>query len=60
MFLGALALVFALGNILISFLIGSFRLVLRKAKSSVPRSWKVWNYLTSLGMLLFTGNLILL
>jgi len=45
---------------LISFLIGGFRLILRKAKSSVPRSWKVWNYLTSLGMLLFAGNLILL
>lgn len=59
-FLGGLALVFALGNVLISFLIGSFRLILRKAKSSAPRSWKVWNYLTSLGMLLFAGNLILL
>ena len=51
---------FTLGNILISFLIGGFRLILRKAKSSVPRSWKVWNYLTSLGLLLFAGNLILL
>ena len=59
-FLGALALVFALGNVLISFLIGSFRLILRKAKSSAPRSWKVWNCLASLGMLLFAGNLILL
>ena len=59
-FLGGLALVFALGNILISFLIGSFRPILRKAKSSAPRSWKVWNCLTSLGMLLFAGNLILL
>ena len=60
LFLGALALVFALGNVLISFLIGSFRLILRKAKSSAPRSWKVWNCLASLGMLLFAGNLILL
>ena len=51
---------FALGNVLISFLIGCFRFILRKAKSSTPRSWKVWNYLTSLGMLLFAGNLILL
>lgn len=59
-FLGALALVFALGNALISSLIGGFRLILRKAKSSAPRSWKVWNCLTSLGMLLFAGNLILL
>ncbi|NMX24829.1 hypothetical protein HGP05_09015 [Streptococcus sanguinis] len=51
---------FAFGNILISFLIGGFRLILRKAKSSVPSLWKVWNYLTSLGLLLFAGNLILL
>ena len=57
--LGALGLVFALGNVLISSLIGGFRLILRKARSSAPRSWKIWNYLTSIGIILFGGNLIL-
>ncbi|KXT77844.1 Beta-lactamase [Streptococcus sp. DD11] len=58
--LGALALVFALGNLVLSSVIGGFRLLLRKTKSPAPRSWKVWNYLTSIGILLFGGNLILL
>ena len=58
--LGLLASLFALGNILCSIFRDISHLIWHKQKKTLPRSWKVWNYLTSLGIMAVPLQLLLI
>ena len=58
--LAGLGIIYALGLLLISPLLGVYRLIFRKKKDQPDRTWKVWNLLTSVGILAVPINLFLL
>ena len=58
--LAGLAIIYALGLLLISPLLGVYRLIFRKKQDQPDRTWKVWNLLTAVGILAVPINLFLL
>ena len=58
--LAGLGIIYALGLLLISPLLGVYRLIFRKKQDQPDRTWKVWNLLTSVGILAVPINLFLL
>ena len=58
--LAGLGIIYALGLLLISPLLGAYRLILRKKQDQPDRTWKVWNLLTAVGILAVPINLFLL
>ena len=58
--LAGLGIIYALGLLLISPLLGVYRLIFRKKKDQPDRTWKVWNLLTAVGILAVPINLFLL
>ena len=58
--LARLGIIYALGLLLISPLLGVYRLIFRKKKDQPDRTWKVWNLLTAVGILAVPINLFLL
>ena len=55
-----LGIIYALGLLLISPLLGVYRLIFRKKQDQPDRTWKVWNLLTAVGILAVPINLFLL
>ena len=53
-------IIYALGLLLISPLLGAYRLIFRKKQDQPDRTWKVWNLLTAVGILAVPINLFLL
>lgn len=49
--LGILGIVYSFGTLIISLLLGAYRLISRKTVERTDRTWKIWNLLTSLGIL---------
>ena len=58
--LAGLGIIYALGLLLISPLLGVYRLIFRKKQDQPDRTWKVWNLLTAVGILVVPINLFLL
>ena len=58
--LAGLGIIYALGLLLISPLLGVYRLIFRKKQDQPDRTWKVWNLLTAVGILTVPINLFLL
>ena len=58
--LAGLGIIYALGLLLISPLLGVYRLIFRKKQDQQDRTWKVWNLLTAVGILAVPINLFLL
>ena len=58
--LAGLGIIYALGLLLISPLLGVYRLIFRKKQDQLDRTWKVWNLLTAVGILAVPVNLFLL
>ena len=58
--LAGLGIIYALGLLLISPLLGVYRLIFRKKQDQPDRTWKVWNLLTAVGILAVPINLFLL
>ena len=58
--LAGLSIIYALGLLLISPLLGVYRLIFRKKQDQPDRTWKVWNLLTAVGILAVPINLFLL
>ena len=58
--LSGLAIIYALGLLLISPLLGVYRLIFHKKQDQPDRTWKVWNLLTAVGILAVPINLFLL
>ena len=55
-----LGIIYALGLLIISPLLGVYRLIFRKKQDQPNRTWKVWNLLTAVGILTVPINLFLL
>ena len=55
-----LGIIYALGLLIISPLLGVYRLIFRKKQDQPDRTWKVWNLLTAVGILAVPVNLFLL
>ena len=55
-----LGIIYALGLLIISPLLGVYRLIFRKKQDQPNRTWKVWNLLTAVGILAVPINLFLL
>ena len=55
-----LGIIYALGLLIISPLLGVYRLIFRKKQDQPDRTWKVWNLLTAVGILAVPINLFLL
>jgi len=55
-----LGIIYALGLLIISPLLGVYRLIFRKKQDQPDRTWKVWNLLTAVGILAVSINLFLL
>ena len=58
--LTGLGIIYALGLLIISPLLGVYRLIFRKKQDQPDRTWKVWNLLTAVGILAVPINLFLL
>ena len=58
--LAGLGIIYALGLLLISPLLGAYRLIFHKKQDQPDRTWKVWNLLTAVGILAVPINLFLL
>ncbi|MDQ8693676.1 serine hydrolase [Streptococcus sp. IsoGale022] len=58
--LAGLGIIYALGLLIISPLLGVYRLIFRKKQDQPDRTWKVWNLLTAVGILAVLINLFLL
>ena len=58
--LAGLGIIYALGLLIISPLLGVYRLIFRKKQDHPDRTWKVWNLLTAVGILAVPINLFLL
>ena len=58
--LAGLGIIYALGLLLISPLLGAYRLIFRKKQDQPDRTWKAWNLLTAVGILAVPINLFLL
>ena len=58
--LGILGIVYSFGTLIISLLLGGYRLISRKTVERTDRTWKVWNLLTSLGNLAVPLNLLMI
>mgnify|MGYP000893146028 CR=1 FL=1 len=58
--LAGLGITYALGLLIISPLLGVYRLIFRKKQDQLDRPWKVWNLLTAVGILAVPINLFLL
>ncbi|EGJ41968.1 FmtA family protein [Streptococcus sanguinis SK355] len=58
--LAGLGIIYALGLLIISPLLGVYRLIFRKKQDQPDRTWKVWNLLTAVGILAVPINLFLL
>ncbi len=58
--LGILGIVYSFGTLIISLLLGAYRLISRKTVERTDRTWKVWNLLTSLGILAVPLNLLMI
>ena len=58
--LAGLGIIYALGLLLISPLLGVYRLIFRKKQDQPDRTWKAWNLLTAVGILAVPINLFLL
>ena len=57
---GGLGIIYALGLLLISLILGAYRLIFRKKQDQPDHVWKVWNILTAVGVLVFPINLFLM
>ena len=57
---GGLGIIYALGLLLISLILGAYRLIFRKKQEQPDHVWKVWNILTAVGVLAFPINLFLM
>ena len=58
--LAGLGIIYSLGLLIISPLLGVYRLIFRKKQDQPDRTWKVWNLLTAVGILAVPINLFLL
>ncbi|KXT83034.1 Beta-lactamase [Streptococcus sp. DD11] len=58
--LAGLSVLYALGSLLVRLLLGLYRLILGKKKSSQARALKIWQILTAAGITAFAGNFLLL
>ena len=58
--LAGLGIIYALGLLLISLILGAYRLIFRKKQEQPDHVWKVWNILTAVGVLAFPINLFLM
>ena len=58
--LAGLGIIYALGLLISSPLLGVYRLIFRKKQEQPDHVWKVWNILTSVGVLAFPINLFLM
>ena len=58
--LAGLGIIYALGLLISSPLLGVYRLIFRKKQDQPDRIWKVWNLLTTVGILAVPINLFLL
>jgi len=58
--LAGLGIIYSLGLLIISPLLGVYRLIFRKKQDQPDRTWKVWNLLTAVGILAVLINLFLL
>ena len=58
--LAGLGIIYSLGLLIISPLLGVYRLTFRKKQDQPDRTWKVWNLLTAVGILTVPINLFLL
>ena len=58
--LAGLGIIYALGLLIISPLLGAYRLIFHKKQDQPDRTWKVWNLLTAVGILAVPINLFLL
>ena len=58
--LAGLGIIYALGLLISSPLLGVYRLIFRKKQDQPDRTWKVWNLLTAVGILAVPINLFLL
>jgi len=58
--LAGLGIIYALGLLISSPLLGVYRLIFRKKQDQPDRTWKVWNLLTAVGILAVSINLFLL
>ncbi|WP_314579502.1 serine hydrolase [uncultured Streptococcus sp.] len=58
--LAGLGITYALGLLIISPLLGVYRLIFRKKQDQPDLTWKVWNLLTAVGILAVPINLFLL
>ena len=57
---GGLGIIYALGLLLISLILGAYRLIFHKKQDQPDHVWKVWNILTAVGVLAFPINLFLM
>ena len=57
---GGLGIIYALGLLLISLILGAYRLIFRKKQEQPDHVWKVWTILTAVGVLAFPINLFLM
>ena len=57
---GGLGIIYALGLLLISLILGAYRLIFRKKQEQPDHVWKVWNILTTAGVVTVACNLLLL
>jgi len=57
---GGLGIIYALGLLLISLILGAYRLIFHKKQDQPDHVWKVWNILTAIGVLAFPINLFLM
>ena len=58
--LAGLGIIYALGLLISSPLLGAYRLIFRKKQEQPDHVWKVWNILTAVGVLAFPINLFLM
>ena len=58
--LAGLGIIYALGLLISSPLLGVYRLIFRKKQEQPDHVWKVWNILTAVGVLAFPINLFLM
>ena len=58
--LAGLGIIYALGLLIISPLLGAYQLIFHKKQDQPDRTWKVWNLLTAVGILAVPINLFLL
>ena len=57
---GGLGIIYALGLLLISLILGAYQLIFRRKQEQPDHVWKVWNILTAVGVLAFPINLFLM